>query len=451
MSETKTSAIWLQVLLAICLLAPLVVLLILPGGTMLTGGLWFWLILLMCFWMVWMMVAGSTVVATDELQPTGPRGLPPEEQPELVRALMDVLIATEQEGVRAFRGRLKESAETVFARLESELSDETVPLLQEDEQFGAAILLMPKDVERAVLERPSRLWLHWLLFGLTILTTTWAGAMHQGVNLLEEPARFAVGLPYSIGLLLILGVHELGHYFTARRHGINVSPPFFIPVPFALGTFGAFIQMKSPTQNRRSLFDVAVAGPLAGLVVAIPALLIGLQNSEVIAPGAEPSQGLLGGTSVGSSLLFALISKLAIGEQLEYGYMLRLSPLAFAGWLGLLVTALNLLPIGQLDGGHMARAMFGRRVGETISSVAMWSLFLLAIFVWPGLLFWAIIVFFIAGRGTPPLNDLTPITPGRRVLGYPPSRRRHHSCQTIHRRSWERRGRRPPTRSRPIA
>tara|TARA_R110002072_G_scaffold303089_1_gene493109 strand:- start:3667 stop:5007 length:1341 start_codon:yes stop_codon:yes gene_type:complete len=418
MNETKSSVIWLQVLLAICLLDPLVVLLALPGGTMLTGGLWFWLILLMCFWMVWMMVVSSTVVATAELQPTGPRMLPPEEQPELLRQLMDVQIATEQEGVRAFRGRLKESSEAAFARLESELSDQIVPLLQQDEQFGAAILLLPKAVEQATLERPSRPWLHWLLFGLTVLTTTWAGAMHQGVNLLEEPARFMVGLPYSIGLLLILGVHELGHFFTARRHGIDVSPPFFIPVPFALGTFGAFIQMKSPTENRRSLFDVAVAGPLAGLVVAIPALLIGLLNSDVLAPNTGPSPGLLGGTSVGSSLLFALISKLAIGEQLEYGYMLRLSPLAFAGWLGLLVTALNLLPIGQLDGGHMARAMFGRRVGETISSVAMWSLFLLAIFVWPGLLLWAIIVFFIAGRSTPPLNDLTPITPARRWVGY---------------------------------
>ena len=100
------------------------------------------------------------------------------------------------------------------------------------------------------------------------------------------------------------------------------------------------------------------------------------------------------------------------------GFVLRLSPLAFAGWLGLLVTALNLLPIGQLDGGHMARAMFGRRIGETISSVAMWSLFLLAIFVWPGLLFWALLVFFMAGRGTPPLNDLTPISSSRRWIGY---------------------------------
>jgi membrane-associated protease RseP (regulator of RpoE activity) len=224
-------------------------------------------------------------------------------------------------------------------------------------------------------------------------------------------------------LLLILGVHELGHYFMAKHHKLNVTPPFFIPVPFALGTFGAFIQMKSPTENRRSLFDVAVAGPLAGLVIAIPALLLGLQNSQVLPPNADAGHSMmqgtmLHGTSVGSSMLFALLARAVLGDQLQHGYMLQLSPLAFAGWLGLLVTALNLLPIGQLDGGHMARAMFGGRMGATVSSVATWSLFLLAIFVWPGLLLWAIIVFFIAGRGTPPLNDITPISTGRRWIGY---------------------------------
>ena len=428
MSEGRAKSLWMQAFLILCLLLPLVALLLLPGGTLLTGGIWFWLILLMCVWMVWMMLAAGRIetAATDrgatetgsDIESTGPRMLSTQEQPEVVRALMDVRVATEEAGVTLFRGRLKTSADTAFSRLQNEFSTRTVPLLQQDEELGAAILLMPKAVEEATMERRARAWLNWLLFGLTFLTTTWAGAMHQGVNVLEEPGRFATGLPYSIGLLWILGVHELGHFFMARHHGLRVTPPFFIPVPFALGTFGAFIQMKSPTQNRRSLFDVAVAGPLAGLVVAIPALLIGLQNSHVLSPEIEPVQSMMGTTSVGSSLLFALISKLVLGDQLQYGYMLRLSPLAFAGWLGLLVTALNLLPIGQLDGGHMARAMFGRRIGETISSVAMWSLFLLAIFVWPGLLFWALLVFFMAGRGTPPLNDLTPISSPRRWIGY---------------------------------
>jgi membrane-associated protease RseP (regulator of RpoE activity) len=116
--------------------------------------------------------------------------------------------------------------------------------------------------------------------------------------------------------------------------------------------------------------------------------------------------------------MFALLSKLSLGNAVEYGHVLRLSPLAFAGWLGLLVTALNLLPIGQLDGGHVARAVFGGRKGDSISSISLWSLFLLAIFVWPGLIMWAIIVFFIAGKGAPPLEDVTALSPGRRRLGY---------------------------------
>jgi membrane-associated protease RseP (regulator of RpoE activity) len=166
------------------------------------------------------------------------------------------------------------------------------------------------------------------------------------------------------------------------------------------------------------LFDVAVAGPLAGLVVAIPALLVGLKSSVIVAGSTPEVGGVMHGTSVGSSLLFALLAKVSLGDAVQYGHTLRLSPLAFAGWLGLFITALNLLPIGQLDGGHVARAMFGSRVGGTISSVAMWSLFLLAFFVWPGLMMWAIIVFFVAGRGASPMDDITPVAPSRRGLGY---------------------------------
>jgi membrane-associated protease RseP (regulator of RpoE activity) len=275
---------------------------------------------------------------------------------------------------------------------------------------------MPRRVERAELERRVRPWLHVLLFGLTILTTTWAGATHQGINLLSEPSRFTAGLPYALTLLAILGVHELGHYWTARRNGMNVTPPYFIPVPFALGTFGAFIQMRSPSENRRALFDVAVAGPLAGLVIAIPALWIGLRSSEVVS-AAEAGRDLASGALPGSSILFELLARLALGDAVGTGDAVRLNPVAFAGWLGLYITGLNLLPIGQLDGGHVARAMFGSRVGAMIGAIAMWSLVLLGLFVWPSLLTWALIVFFIAGRPSPPLNDITPIGRRRFMLG----------------------------------
>ena len=422
MEKDTTPIGWLNLLFVLCLFLPVLVLLMIPGGTMMGGFLWMPIVLLLCFWMIASMAAaarGEQQEQADNTVDDGVRMIPDGEQPDAIRAVMDVRVAMQQNGAGIFRGRLTTPADEALVRLQSAFGENAVPMIQQDEELGAAIVLMNRPSEEALLERPTRPWLHWLLFGLTFLSTTWAGALHQGVNLLEQPSEIAVGLWYSVGLMLILGVHELGHYFMARHHGLNVSPPFFIPVPFALGTFGAFIQMKSPTRNRRALFDVAVAGPLAGLVIAIPALLIGLQTTEVLPPDAKPAAAMMGhGTSAGSSFLFALISKIALGDQLQDGYLLKLSPLAFAGWLGLLVTALNLMPIGQLDGGHMARAMFGRRVGETISSVAMWSLFLLAIFVWPGLLFFALFIYFIAGRGTPPLNDITPISPGRRWIGY---------------------------------
>ncbi|MGA2500956.1 MAG: site-2 protease family protein, partial [Tepidisphaeraceae bacterium] len=396
-----------RLLVILALILPLSVLFLSPGGGMALGVLWFWFGLLLSFLLIWTLLGRPREEAVLEPPSAGPRRLLPNEQPPGVREVMDVQTAAEYDGVRVFRGPLKVSAGKVYERLKQDAGSEAVPILQEDEGLGATVLLVPQSTRHVAMDRPVRPAINWLLFFLTILTTTWAGAAHQGVNLLREPTRFAVGLPYSLGLMAILGVHELGHYFAARYHGIRVTPPYFIPVPFALGTFGAFIQMKSPTENRKSLFDVAVAGPLAGLVIAIPALLVGLRLSLVI-PGATLVQPhMMGGTSAGSSILLALLAKMSLGDSLQYGHILRLHPLAFAGWLGLFITALNLLPIGQLDGGHMARAMFGSHTGRTISSLAMWTLFLLAIFVWPGMFMWAIIVFFLAGRAMPPLNDLT--------------------------------------------
>ena len=367
--------------------------------------------------MIWMII-GIPIDEEAAVAETRARMLPEVEQPDSVKAVMDVHVATEHGGIQAFQGPLKLPASEAFETLSRTMEPGSIPLIQEDEKHGESIILLPGGSSEEDNSHRTRPIVHWLLFVLTILTTTWAGAAHHGINLLSQPERFTAGLPYSLGLMAILGVHELGHYFAARRHGIDVTPPFFIPIPFALGTFGAFIKMRSPSENRTALFDVAIAGPLAGLVIAIPALLIGLRTSTILPPETESLGHMIGGTSVGSSLLFAALAKLSLGDALEAGHIIRLSPLAFAGWLGLFVTALNLMPIGQLDGGHMARSMFGTRSGTNISRLAMWTLFLLAIFVWPGLMMWAFIVFFIAGRATPPLNDVTPISTGRRWLGY---------------------------------
>ncbi len=414
MKRIRTTEVWSRLLLIFLLLLPLVLLFFAPAGGPFSSGWMFWLVLVLCFWLIWSVLGPP---AGDKTPQPEVRMLSPGDQPEPVRAVMDVRFATEESGMRLFRGKLLVPAAAAYQKLKAAFRGQAVPMIQPDEKTGAAVVLMPVDSVEAVPERRGRAWVPWVLLVLTAITTTWAGAAHQGIDLLREPGRYAVGLPYAMGLLAILGVHELGHYFTARRHGIRVTPPYFIPVPFALGTFGAFIQMRAIPENRRALFDVAVAGPLAGLAVAIPALLVGLRSSVVLEPGAAVDTHM-GGVSIGSSLLFAMLSKLSLGGAAGYGHVLRLSPLAFAGWLGLFITALNLLPIGQLDGGHIARAMFGSRAGSTISTIAMWSLFLLALFVWPGLIMWAVIVFFIAGAGAPPLEDFTSLTPGRRRLGY---------------------------------
>lgn len=427
------SAFWLQVLFIALAMLPLFVLFLLPPGILpARGALWFFLALGICLFLLWLVAgtaapkgrtdAGATPWDEDQFPEPRFRMLHPEDQPAVIREVMDVHLATEDHGIQAYHGQLRFDSAVAYEQLKQALPSHVVPLLQSDPRHGSMILLLPRPVEEARLERPVRPWLHWLLFGLTVLTTTWAGAVQQGVNLLERPQDFALGLPYAAVLLAILGVHELGHYFAARYHGMNVTPPFFIPVPFALGTFGAFIQMRSPPEHRRALFDMAIAGPLAGLVVAVPALLIGLQYSEVIVGQISREQlaelPRYGTMSAGSSLSMALLAKLVLGAELEQSCQIVMSPVAFAGWLGLFITALNLVPVGQLDGGHVTRAMFGLRVGQTIGSIAMWSLLLLGLFVWSGLLTWALLVFFLAGRGTPALDDLTGISAGRRVLGY---------------------------------
>lgn len=316
-------------------------------------------------------------------------------------------------------GDLVDEPTHAYEKLKSRLAGTgTTALLRSNPDGKPVLLLAPSNLfSRGV--QVNRWWLNVLLLLATVITTTWAGAAHQGVNLLQQPERFTVGLPYAGALLLILGAHELGHYFAARIHGIVVSLPYFIPVPFALGTFGAFISMRSVAEQRRALFDVSVAGPLAGLVFAIPALWIGLQYSTVTGGNGTANLSMMHqGVNVGSSLLLTGIAKLAIPGLISQGHRLVLHPLAFAGWLGLLVTALNLLPIGQLDGGHMADAMFGPRISRIIGTIAMVLLIALGFFVWSGLLFWALIIYFIAGsKGMPPLNDLSPLPAGRRVLG----------------------------------
>jgi membrane-associated protease RseP (regulator of RpoE activity) len=251
-----------------------------------------------------------------------------------------------------------------------------------------------------------------VLFALTLATTTIAGALNAEVPLSELRANWTSGLPFSLTLMGILLAHEMGHYVLARLHGVPVTLPFFLPgPPFLTGTFGAFIRMKSLPRSRRVLFDVGAAGPWAGVCVAVPAVICGLRLSEV-----HPIPPSFSGFEFGDSLLFKLLSRSVIGP-VPYGFDIMLHPIALAGWFGLLVTLLNLLPVGQLDGGHVIYALFGRRhrwIARGFLVVTVGVGFL----GWYGWFLWAILMLLV-GLDHPPTLDLeTPLDPRRRLAGW---------------------------------
>lgn len=246
-----------------------------------------------------------------------------------------------------------------------------------------------------------------LLFLATVITTLIAGASLRTDNFFQAIRNLRLGMPFSFTLMSILLVHELAHYFTSRRYRVRTSLPYFIPAPTFLGTFGAVIKMKSPMPNRNALLDVGIAGPLAGFTLSLVAVTIGLNLSKVI---SHAPQGTLG---LGNSILFSLIARLVKGTLPE-GHNIMLHPIAFAGWFGLLITAINLLPAGQLDGGHIAYSLFGWKhsLVARFTFYAMLGLGLL----WPGWLLWAILIFVMGEKHPPPLNDITPLGRKRKVL-----------------------------------
>ena len=254
----------------------------------------------------------------------------------------------------------------------------------------------------------------------TLVTTTFAGvAFIGGVEDLEalraDPTLLRQGLAYGLSLMFILGVHESGHYLATRYHQLKSTLPYFIPVPFFLGTFGAFIQMRSPIPNRRALFDVGIAGPLSGLVVSLPILLWGLAHSTVVPLGEQSQLFAFEALDPSRSVILLTLSKLALGNTLQAGSALNLHPVAISGCLGLIVTALNLMPVGQLDGGHIVHAMYGQRTAAIVSQVARFLMLIFA-FVYQEFFLWAILLLFIPAA-EPALNDVSELNGPRDFLG----------------------------------
>ena len=249
-----------------------------------------------------------------------------------------------------------------------------------------------------------------VLFFITLLTTLIAGTLQQGINPLKDPLSLWRGIPFSFTLMMILGAHEFGHYFVSKRHHIDVTLPYFIPAPSFIGTFGAFIKMRSPIMDRRTLLDVGIAGPLAGMIVAVPALFIGLILSEIVSKTGEA------GIKLGASILFSLLNWIVHGFMPQDTNII-LHPVAFSGWIGLLVTSLNLLPAGQLDGGHVAYAILGGRQ-SILARATLVLLLVLGITGWSGWLVWAVILFFMGLDHPPVVYDWIPLDKRRKTIGW---------------------------------
>ena len=261
--------------------------------------------------------------------------------------------------------------------------------------------------------KPSFPWVNLALFVGTVATTLVAGALLKGINPFASLwLTIREGFSFSFTLLAILGIHELGHFLMSRRWGVEATWPFFIPVPppFIFGTMGAVIKMKSPVPNRDALFDIAVAGPLAGFVVAVPAVILGLKLSTV--HPHLPTQG--GALLFGGSLLFNGLVHLILGVDMV-AFDVILHPVAVAGWVGLFVTALNLLPFGQLDGGHIVYSLFGRRQG--LAAGLMAAALVPLSYLWQGWIIWLALIFFVGFRHPPVADEGYPLTSGRRFLG----------------------------------
>ena len=343
----------------------------------------------------------------------------------------------EKEGVLVVHGRLLRPSHELFPRWLATMNElgytpTLRPSMTDDSNF--VVVRVHAGVAR---KGKSRTWINAVLFVLTLISTLFAGALYSDaiatVNSpwdLISPGFLLNGLPFAATLLSILAAHEFGHYFAARYHKVAVTLPYFIPMPLTFGTLGAFIQLKEPVPDRRKLFDIGIAGPLAGLVLAVPLLFYGLYTSVV---DQLPAQGAY--MLEGNSIFYYTAKFLVFGQGLPNfttGQDVMMNQVCYAAWIGLLVTALNLLPVGQLDGGHTVFAMFGEKARYinriTVGMLAFFALASLPLVqqLLPGLsnvaysgwFLWLFLILFLIGVQHPPaLDDVTRLDRRRWWIG----------------------------------
>lgn len=254
-------------------------------------------------------------------------------------------------------------------------------------------------------------FLHIVLFILTMLSTLFVGAMQTGADILKDPWKIYYGLPFALTLMIILLTHELSHYFASKKHGVNATLPYFIPAPTIIGTFGAFIKMKSPIVTRKALIDIGASGPIAGFIVSVIAVMIGLHLSKIV-----PVSQTKGALTLGDSILFSFLAQAVMGVTPADSDIL-LNPVAFAGWIGLFVTSINLIPVGQLDGGHIAFALLGEKQIR-LSFILVLVMTVLGVLLWEGWIIWAVLLLVLGLRHPPVISWEVPLDKRRKVIGW---------------------------------
>jgi membrane-associated protease RseP (regulator of RpoE activity) len=383
-----------------------------------------------------------TIPYTQTLSPPTPADpyLPLVKQ---VFRIQDVTWGTEKQNfIVRYHGELLLDSQLAFEKLSKNLKVmDVTPLFRMEADQETIVLL-----KGVVRPKPSNPWINLILFILTAISIVFAGTFFEYSGPLTSDLNELLphllptlyrGMAFAASLLAILLAHEFGHYLAARYHKSAVTLPYFIPFPFSpFGTMGAFIQLKEPPINKRILLDIGIAGPLAGLVVAIPLLYLGLRLSEFPSPLIPGDVGSL----EGNSLLYLVMKFIVFGEWLPApgsfagvnpllywlryfftgqpapygGFDVLLHPVAWAGWAGLLITALNLIPAGQLDGGHIVYALFGKR-SRIIMPFILVALIILGT-VWPGWWLWAFMIFLLGRSHAEPLDQITPLDSRRKAL-----------------------------------
>jgi len=326
---------------------------------------------------------------------------------EKIRPVFSIYDIQHADGNIFFFGVPKEEIRVIFDKLFPVFSEKGYQFTIKYELGEHILIASPFSPQK------ERHWINVVLAMATIFTTMVVGSLLFGADPVTSPADVLKGLPFTIAIMTVLGAHEAGHYIVARKHGMRTSLPYFIPFPNMIGTMGAVIKHKGPIPNRKALFDVGISGPLIGLIVSVIVTIIGLLQPPI----TQAPQGM--SIDLGIPLLFELITRIV-----PNGAVMMMHPIAFAGWVGMLVTALNLIPAGQLDGGHVLRAMIGDRAKE-VSRVMPFILVSLGFyvtyymekdgFIW---VLWGLLLSFFAAAGHPkPLNDDIPLGKGRMALG----------------------------------